>query len=67
MALQTYDFPAGAASGAPGGAYVPATVADELAKTLSTLAWTVLYGRAFDAANAASTAEQLLSRLNAPK
>jgi hypothetical protein len=65
MALQTFSFATDASNGAPGGEYVPATVAQELEQTLSKLTWTILYGKAHDASSLAVSAEQLLSKLRA--
>jgi hypothetical protein len=61
--MQTYTFAADAASGAPSGEYVPASLASELEQALSKLTWTVLYGKAFDASSLAITAEQLLRKV----
>lgn len=63
MTMQTFNFAADSASGAPGGEYVPAAVATELEQALSKLTWTVLYGKAFDASSLAITSEQLLRKL----
>ncbi len=65
MALQTFNFAADSASGAPSGDYVPASVAQELEQTLSKLTWHVLYGKSHDASGLAVTAEQLLQQLRA--
>jgi hypothetical protein len=67
MALQTYSFAADSTSGAPGGDYVSATVAQELEQTLSKLTWHVLYGKSHDASGLAVSAEQLLQKLRAGK
>jgi hypothetical protein len=65
MALQTYSFGADSATGAPGGDYVSAEVAQQLEQTLSKLVWTVLYGKMFDASGVAVSAEQMLGKLKA--
>lgn len=67
MALPTYSFAADAASGAPAGDYVSADVAQQLEQALVKLAWTVLYGKAYDASGLAVNAEQLLATLKAAK
>jgi hypothetical protein len=67
MGLQTFSFAADSTSGAPGGDYVPAAVAQELEQVLSKLTWQVLYGKAFEASGLAVTAEQLLLKLQAGK
>lgn len=65
MALQTFQFPADTANGAPAGAYVAADVASQLEQTLAKLVWTVLYGKSHDASSLAVAAEQLLGTLKA--
>jgi len=64
MNMPIPTFTIDAQSGAPAGAYVEAQVASTLEQTLSKLTWTVLYGKANDAASLAVGAEQLLARLN---
>jgi hypothetical protein len=65
MALQTFNFPADPATGAPGGEYVPSAVAAKIEETLSKLVWTVLYGKTHAASSAAVSAEQMLARIKA--
>ena len=67
MALQTFSFGSDSASGAPGGDYVPASIAQELEQTLSRLTWQVLYGKPHEASGLAVSAEQLLQKLRAGK
>ena len=63
MTLPTYTLAADAASGAPSGDYVPASVAQRLEQTLSKLVWQVLYGKTHDASCVAVAAEQILAEI----
>jgi hypothetical protein len=63
MTLRTYSIDQDTASGAPAGAYVSAEDAAKLEETLSTLIWSVLYGKPFDGSRAAVQAEQVLTGL----
>jgi len=61
MTLPSITLAEGA--GAAPGRYVDAELAQKLAENLERLTWQVLYGKAYDAANAAVQADQFLSDL----
>jgi len=71
MALNTLSFKTEGqaytcvAEGDQSGDYVKATDAEKLETVLSKLAWTVLYGKAFDASSLAAEAERTLADLRA--
>jgi hypothetical protein len=67
MALPTFSFAADATSGAPGGEYVAAGVAQQLEQTLSKLVWHVLYGKSHEASGVAVDAEQILAEIKRAK